>query len=242
MTHNTEPSPSRPGTHAPATNPVAQPCHDRKTITDVLTAAFTDDPVYTWAIPRDLPERGHYLRACLQVETDFALDGGGGAALAQDRTGVTVWTSPDTAPDPQAKHAFYEQIATAAGPAAERCLHLAQLEPAHLAGLPRHVYSAFTGVLPGSQGQGTSLELAMALASHCLKQNAAMYARATSARNAALWVRYGAHQCGETMLLPDGHTGLTPILIPANRIEETLGQLHELAAQRGRSERTSGEA
>ncbi|MBB4950628.1 GNAT superfamily N-acetyltransferase [Kitasatospora gansuensis] len=214
------------------TSPIAQPCHDREEIADTLTAAFTDDPVYHWAIPLDLPERGRYLHACMRAEVDFALDHGGGAAVSQDRTGVTLWHSPDTAPGLEAYEEFYERIAATAGPAAERCLQLAEIESGHPAGLPRHVYSGFTGVVPGAQGRGTSLGLAMAVIAECRDRNAAMFALATCARNAALWARYGAYQCGETMLLPDGRSGLIPILIDSHRIEEALGQLHELAVQR----------
>ncbi|MFD8568767.1 hypothetical protein [Streptomyces sp. NPDC059639] len=214
------------------TSAVARPCHDREEIVRILTAAFTDDPVYHWALPLDVPERDRRLRACMRAEVDFALDHDGGAAVSADRTGVTLWQSPDTAPGPTAHEEFRERIAAAAGPAGERCLELARIESAHPADLPRHVYSGFTGVLPGAQGKGTSLGLAMAVLSHCRDQNAAMFALATCARNAALWARYGAHQCGETMLLPDGRTGLIPILIAADRIEESLAQLRDFAAQR----------
>jgi hypothetical protein len=232
LMHTTEPLASPSGTDTLHPSPVAERCHDREEIVRILTAAFTDDPVYNWAIPLTLPDRDRYLRACMRAEVDFALDHGGGAAVSADRTGVTLWHSPDTAPGPDEYKAFYERIAATAGPAGERCLQLAEVESAHPADLPRHVYSGFTGVVPGSQGRGTSLGLAMAVVGHCRDLGSGLYAVATSARNAALWARYGAHRCGETMLLPDGRTGLIPILIAPDMIEEALRRLHDFATQR----------
>ncbi|MCS7476941.1 hypothetical protein ACFFQW_01570 [Umezawaea endophytica] len=227
--------------HATATDHVdlvARPSRDRAEVVDILTAAFADDPVYTWAIPRTLTDRERFLRAYLRAEVDLALDHGGTAAVSADRTGATVWYSPDTAPGPEACQRFRDRVTATTGPANERCLHLARIQPADPATLPRHVYSAFTGVLPQAQGKGTSIGLALAVITSCLDHGAGMFAVATSARNAALWNRYGAYQCADTIPLPDDRTGLIPILIDPDRIEDTLTQLHDFAAQRDRRART----
>jgi hypothetical protein len=199
----------------------------------VLTAAFTDDPVITWMVPRDLAERQTYIHGFMRAWTRFIVDHEGRAVMTARRDAALVWepwtrTVALTGDD---ERAFRAEVVATTGPAAERCLHLIDVLDAHYPpDLPPHVHGAMAAVMPGAQTRGAMLRLAIEMLRYVHTRKLGIYCEASSDSSAALWQRLGATPVGEPIPLPDSEAVLTPLFIRPEEIAAHPGIPLVLAA------------
>ncbi|QYG93258.1 GNAT family N-acetyltransferase [Iamia sp. SCSIO 61187] len=170
----------------------------------VLTAAFLDDPVFTWMEP-DRAARADTL----PVLFDAFL-----AAQARHRTadlarvdgpaaGVALWVPPgvaavhaDDEPELEARLGVLGPAALARmGACSEAFAAVHPAEPAW--------YLNFLAVAPSHQGRGIGSALLRSVLAQCDVGGEAAYLEATSERNRALYERHGFRLIRE-IPLPDG--------------------------------------
>jgi GNAT superfamily N-acetyltransferase len=162
---------------------------DRSVATTTLSRAFSDDPVFEWAVP-DGARRARLLADFFAVFVD--------AYARHDETyvvggalGVALWAPPGVAPvAPDDEEAFGESLATILGPDAERSAEItALLEGSH----PQTPcwYLQFLAVDPARQGQGLGSALLGPMLGRCDRDGVPAYLEATSPRNRALYERQG---------------------------------------------------
>jgi ribosomal protein S18 acetylase RimI-like enzyme len=172
---------------------------DRPTVVDILTEAFTDDPVVCWIFP-EAGERGrlqpHFYRPLLAHPA-------GEAYLVGRDEGASVWLrlaagrSPYEEPpdEPEAGSVFGENGTRlrALGEA------LAGRHPDH----EPHLYLPCMGVVGGRRGAG----LGSAMLRHRLERadtdRLAAYLEASSPRSRALYLRHGFEDLGEPVRVAD---------------------------------------
>jgi GNAT superfamily N-acetyltransferase len=166
---------------------------DRRTVLDVLTEAFMDDPVVSWLFPDEDERRRLQPSFYGPLLTHL----GGEAYLVGGHDGAAVWLSLAAGQQP------YED-----GPLADfgsngaRLLALGQaLAERHPLG-EAHFYLPCMGVVPAAQGKG----LGSALLRDRLERAAGLgaYLEASSPRSRALYLRHGFTDLGEPIRVLDG--------------------------------------
>jgi GNAT superfamily N-acetyltransferase len=202
--------------HTPLTRPAERT--DRQGLTRVLTAAFVDDPVFTWLVP-DRSQREPLLPLIFDAFAEaFArhdqthVTGPGGEVTGKvtgkvtgEVTGVALWAPPGVAPvHPDDEAGFGGRLAELAGPHLERfgtCMEL--FEAAHPA--EPAWFLQFLAVDPAHQGHGHGSALLRTVLDGADRAGEAAYLEATSDRNRALYERHG-FSCTADLVLPDGPT------------------------------------
>jgi GNAT superfamily N-acetyltransferase len=197
-----EPDPSLPRVGALA---------ELDSLSATLAAAFADDPVFGWLIPR--PQR-----RLARLQRFFRLE----IAHVVWRSGGCAWTSSDLAgaslelPPGRWRMPLTAQLAH--GPAftrvfgarlAHALVLIAKMEHLHLR--EPHYYIPYVGVEPRAQGQGLGTRLMTATLRRCDEQRRPAYLEATTERNAALYARLGFEHLGPFRL------GGSPPLWPMRR-------------------------
>ncbi len=183
---------------------------DVPALTETLAAAFVDDPVMSWLLPRRRPRRKRLRRF-------FALE----LRLVGLERG-TVWTSDDhagaviTAPPGQWRLPWAVSVRN--GPAFTRAFGprlplasalLALMEHRHLR--EAHHYVPYIGVAPQAQGRGLGTRLMAPILARCDEEGVPAYLEATSPRNVVLYERLGFVATGRLRL------GASPPLVLMRR-------------------------
>ena len=172
--------------------------NDLDGMVEVLTAAFHDDPVMSWAFP-DPTVRPTRLRAMWRFMAEQAYVPFGASTLVPSDAGAdaaALWLAPGQ----ELGDAFWEErggaFAAALENDVERLLSLADLMTAHHPHEP-HWYLLAIGVSPVRQGD----RLGSALLAHTLARADATgtpaYLEASSTRSRALYERVGFVATGE---------------------------------------------
>ncbi|SEP49011.1 GNAT family N-acetyltransferase [Amycolatopsis saalfeldensis] len=180
-----------------------EPTHDRQAVSDVLTEAFTDDPVASWLFP-DATERGRLQSSFYRQLLDSAA---AEAYLLGRGEGAAVWLSL------AAGQALQEDAPSPVfGENGERLAILGRaLAERHPRREP-HLYLSCMGVARGRQGAG----LGSLLLRHGLARadavGLAVYLEASSPRSRALYLRHGFTDLGEPVRVAD-----SPPLWPMTR-------------------------
>lgn len=170
----------------------------------VLSAAFHDDPAFTWLRGRvgDRTTLRGFFRAILR------LAGGSAGALdvAGDQMGVAVWAPPASAP---AQLSAWEELrliptlvaATGwAGLGRMRRMR-AVMDLHHIR--TAHWYLMFLGVDPAHQGQGCGSHLLKSRLAEIDASGLPAHLETATARNVALYARHGFDVIAEFRAAPD---------------------------------------
>ncbi|WP_066367113.1 GNAT family N-acetyltransferase [Herbidospora mongoliensis] len=165
---------------------------DRQTVVDVLTEAFTEDPIVRWLFPEpdQRAERlaGFYRTLLTHPAAEVYLAGDEGAS---------VWLTMTAGPPPHEDHSDTRLSALARALDARHPDH----EP--------HLYLACMGVISGRQGAG----LGSALLRHRLERadpdGLPAYLEASSPRSRDLYRRHGFEEHGPPVRVAD-----SPLLWP----------------------------
>jgi hypothetical protein len=207
-----------PGTVLPELKPVHEvtTAQDLDEAADILTAAFVDDPVITWLVPRELPHREKYIKGFMHSWTRFMIEHEGKAVLSSERDAVLVW-EPSVRAVPLTDGddlAFRADLTAATGPAAARCLQLIDLLDAHCpSDLPPHAHGALAAVLPGAKSRGAVMRLGIELLRYVYPRNWGIYCEASSESSSAVWQRLGGKAIGRQISLPGSDAVVTPLFI-----------------------------
>lgn len=180
-----------------------------RTVYDILTAAFQDDPVVGWLFP-DPDERRrlqpHYFAGLLLhpgAETNEPDEGGGAAVWLALPAGRVPFDRllGGSGPDPLAVFGENSDHLVALGSL------LADRHPHHGA----HVYLACLGVLPARRGAGLGSTLLRRRLNRADAEATPAYLEASSARSRELYLRHGFEDLGEPLHLPDAGPTLWPM-------------------------------
>ncbi|WP_238362834.1 GNAT family N-acetyltransferase [Actinopolymorpha pittospori] len=186
---------------------------ERSAVSDVLAAAFQEDPIVGWMFPdpteRPRLQRAYYTALLRQPNAQAYLNATGDAAA--------IWLDlpAGQAPleDPQGADAGGPDPLAVFGPHAERLGHLGGLLAQHHPHSEHHLYLACLGVRPDRQGGG----LGSALLRHCLTEADAeglpAYLEASSPRSRDLYLRHGFQDLG-TPVQPSGDLLIWPMWRP----------------------------
>lgn len=170
-------------------------------IAGALSAAFVDDPVFVWTIPRE-DRRQIVLPGFFTVFT-AAFQRHGHVHRTVDGTAAALWVPPGFAAiaDDEAD-AFAAALEEICGPDAERVLTVSALLEEHHPHEPAW-YLNFLGVEPASQGRGIGSALLRHVLDTADRCAAAACLDATSPRNRRLYEAHGFVATGEIQV-PDG--------------------------------------
>ncbi|TDD71428.1 GNAT family N-acetyltransferase [Actinomadura darangshiensis] len=175
---------------------------DEQVVVDVLTEAFTNDPLVCWLFP-DADERGrlqaHFYRPLINHPD-------GEAYLAGQDEGASVWLTPAagrTADEEQGERG------SVFGESGARLRALGQaLAERHPDSEP-HLYLPCMGVVSGRQGAGLGSALLRHRLERADRDGLAAYLEASSPRSRALYQRHGFEDLGEPVQVED-----SPLLWP----------------------------
>jgi len=181
---------------------------DEDELVDLLTLAFSKDPVWRWVYP----EARSYLAnfppfARLFAEASVAA---GAAFLSGQANGAALWLPPDArADDAQLARLFQETIDESRQP--EVFGYFGKMEAFHPE--ETHWYLPITGVDPASQGQGHGGAMLRHALSRCDGAGLPAYLESSSPANVPLYERHGFEVVGE--IRGDGAPTMIPMRRPA---------------------------
>ena len=170
---------------------------DLDTATEVLAAAFFDDPVFGWIYP-DATTRAGHLRDWmgLAVRTSFAR---GHTYLAHDGGAATVWAPPDVSLEDDASRAEHgEMIVRHLGADAARlggASGIAEMHPEEA-----HFYLRLVGVRPDRQGQGLGRSMLAPVLAMCDAEDLPAYLENSNPRNEAFYRSLGFDEVGRVQI------------------------------------------
>ena len=159
-------------------------------LAETLTAAFFDDPVLSWLLPRR-ESRAERLRRFFKLELRLVGLARGTVWTTERGEGAAITTPPGQWKLPWSvtlRHgrpfagAFGTRLPVAA-------LLLQLMEHRHIR--EPHHYIAYVGVVPASQGRGLGASLMRPTLDRCDQRNLPAYLEASSPRSVALYQRLG---------------------------------------------------
>lgn len=172
-----------------------------------LAAAFADDPVFGWLVPRDVPRREARLDAFFTSMARSYLRRGKHVYLAGDGAGAALWSPPGSWELPASEILRESRPAfTAFG----RNLLLAlrsqlQVESKHPK-TPVHWYLGYLGVAPTHQGQGLGAAMLREVTTGADADRVPAYLESSNERNLTLYRRHGFEVVEQFPLLGRGPT------------------------------------
>jgi GNAT superfamily N-acetyltransferase len=177
---------------------------------DVLTAAFTNDPVFLHLLPMGIRRRTQRIRRLFDMDLPRGLRSGGGW-MSADGVGVAMWSPPGLWEPPALQGLLHlpASVATlgARFPIAMRTGSMMQAahpeEP--------HWYLHFLATEPTRQGRGIGSAVLKPMLDTCDAQGLPAYLEATSERNRALYLKNGFEDRGEPLRLPDNGPLMYPM-------------------------------
>ena len=186
---------------------------DLPAITDTLSEAFYDDPVFRWWIPEDdrraaiLPPFFRLLaEAHLPLDELYATD---------EVNGCAVWVPPGMQPTAEEMAELAPRFAEVSEEYAERLFYLlARMEEVHPT--EPHWYLFVLGTKPEWQGRGMGSALLRKVLKECDRDGIPAYLEASSERNRDLYLRHGFEVVCE-ITVEDGPTGFSMWRTPRSR-------------------------
>jgi GNAT superfamily N-acetyltransferase len=178
---------------------------DSDLLGDVLADAFAEDPVFSWLIPPDAPDRENRLRAFFTCMSRTYLRLGKPCYVATDGSAAALWGSPGSWALPMEDMGEeIEPLIAAFGDRIEMSVELQlQVEGLHPAD-PPHWYLAYLGARRANQGQGNGGRLMRAVLSTADTDGVPAYLESSNARNVPLYERHGFKVVEEFRALNDG--------------------------------------
>ncbi len=179
-----------------------------------LAAAFEQDPIFTWLLPKENQRFARLVRfftlelrhVVFPVGRVWSVPEGVGASLELPHHAWRMPLGAQVAHGPAFLRAFGARL-----PRAMALLTL--IERLHIR--EPHYYIPYIGVAPDAQGQGLGTALLRPTLDRCDHEGLPAYLEATSERNAALYERLGFRQKGELRL--GGSPPLWPMLRPSRQ-------------------------
>ena len=184
-----------------------------KSLVDVYTRAFYDDPVFSWIFPDpDRREEANRRFFTVIVESTFA--GGGLALQVEDFSAVSLFYPPSVLPSAEEHAELIGLLEERLGDQAERAVAFMNLlNDNHPRNVPPHLYGTYLSAVPGRQGKGLGTKLKKAQFALADGADAGVYGEASCLRNLALYERLGQVRLGEAITLRGGPS-LYPIWRP----------------------------
>ena len=186
---------------------------DRQAVIDVITLAFSTDPMARWAYPHP----ANYLVAMPQSIEAF---GGNGFAhdsvdLAEDGAAAAMWMPPGVESDSERLAAMSEQYSPA-----ERLPEMMQVFEQMSAHHPKEPcwFLPLIGVDPARQGCGYGSALLRHAVQRCDRDNVAAYLESSNPRNIPLYEQHGFQALGSIQV------GSSPTLVPMLRRPQRRGE------------------
>jgi GNAT superfamily N-acetyltransferase len=179
---------------------------DRGKIARTLTAAFSDDPVFTYLFPPATSRRAARMERMFELETARSARRSG-AWTAAGGAGAAVWFPPG-----QWAATTWENVRDGLSWVRlfGRQLRLGgavlSVLQAHHRSLPEHWYLLYLGVEPRHQGAGIGSALMRPVLEECDRTGTPAYLEATCERNRALYARHGFLDRDPLPLPADGPT------------------------------------
>lgn len=187
--------------------------HERQIVVDVITLAFSTDPMARWAYP----DPATYLAA--MPETIKAFGGSGFAHgtvhLADDGAAAAMWLPPGVESDGQRLAELTEQYTPP-----ERLPAMMQVFEQMGAYHPDEPcwFLPLIGVDPARQGRGYGSALLGHALKQCDRDNVAAYLESSNPRNIPLYERYGFRVLGSIQF------GSSPTVVPMLRPPQKGGR------------------
>ena len=178
-------------------------------ISEVLAAAFFDDPVFRWMLPDD-DHRATANRTFFRLTVDLLAGHDDAWTTADGADGAALWVphGREVMSDEQAER-FAAETAELAGPYADRMTELFTLLDEHHPHEP-HEYLFFIGVRPGAQGRGIGGALLAPVLARADAAGHPCYLEASSLRSRELYERHGFRATAE--IAPAGGAPLWPMV------------------------------
>jgi ribosomal protein S18 acetylase RimI-like enzyme len=165
-------------------------------VVTVLTAAFHDDPMMTWAFPDD-DVRPLRLAALWRFMAGEAYIPRGGSTIVPGPDAAALWLAPGEALDREFWATRWAGFVASLEGDVDRMSRIGEVTAAHHPHDREHWYLLGLGVAPARQG----LRLGSALLAHTLDRadaaGAPAYLEATGPRNRALYERLGFETLAE---------------------------------------------
>ncbi|MFR9806653.1 GNAT family N-acetyltransferase [Pseudonocardia sp. RS010] len=181
---------------------------DHAAVAATLTAAFHDDPVFTWLHPGPA-DRQAKIRFFFDLTVDVLAQHDDTWATGADVAGAALWVPYGRAPmSDEEGEAFGAALAQRAGGDAERLFALMTMMERHHPHEP-HEYLWFLGVRPDRQGQGLGTATMAPVLARADRVGHPAYLEATSSRSKALYERHGF--VADTPISVDGSPPLWPM-------------------------------
>jgi GNAT superfamily N-acetyltransferase len=179
-----------------------------------LAAAFEEDPVFRWLLPKESQRFPRLLRF-FELELRHVVLPVGRVLTAAQCVGASLELPPSSWRMPLgAQIAHGPAFLRAFGARLPRAMALLTLmERRHIR--EPHYYIPYVGVAPDAQGQGLGTALLRPTLDRCDREGLPAYLEATSERNAALYERLGFERRGELRL--GRSPPLWPMLRPSAR-------------------------
>lgn len=174
---------------------------DLPTAIETLTAAFFEDPVFSWWMP-DPQRRQQLLPTCFDVIVDVYHPYDEIYTTDPIPVATAVWAPPDGQPTGDEAEEVVASLAEAAEETAERLLYALQLMDQVHPQRP-HAYLFLLATRPPWQGRGLGSALLREVLQRCDQEGIPAYLEATSLDNQRLYRRHGFEVTGE-IILPDG--------------------------------------
>ena len=179
---------------------------EQKAVIDVITLAFSSDPVARWAMPDPVK----YLAVMPDIARAFGGNGfaQGTAHLVEHGLAAAMWLPPGTQPDSERLGALIEQHVPK-DRLADMMQVFEQMDTHH----PSEPcwYLPLIGVDPASQGLGYGSALLRHALDRCDRDGVAAYLESSNPRNIPLYQRHGFDIIGSIQ------SGASPTLVPMLR-------------------------
>lgn len=194
-------------THQATTRPVEDSVRpasrsDVPALVEILTAAFTDDPVFAWLVP-DRARRPALLPAMFALIVEANLPHGEIYTAGPGPTGAAVWVPPGVQQDEAAEERLLDAMVEAAQESADRSLTVLELMAERHPSEP-HAYLSFLATRPARQGQGLGSAMLRHVLERCDRDGVPAYLEASSEPNRRLYLRHGFVDAGRPVRLPEG--------------------------------------
>jgi ribosomal protein S18 acetylase RimI-like enzyme len=161
-------------------------------IGEARAGAFSDDPVWAWLIPTDVPRRDERMLTFFTSIARSYLRRDKHAYLAGETAGAALWSAPGSWNLPMSEIARESVPAFRAfGRNLPRALRTQlEVESKHPKD-PKHWYLGYLGVAPGHQGQGIGTAMLREVLDHADAERVPAFLESSNERNLTVYERAG---------------------------------------------------
>ena len=175
---------------------------------EVLADAFSEDPVFAWLIPPELPGRDNRMRTFFTSMSRGYLRQGKPCYLTSDASAAALWAAPKAWAMPLSQVILE---AAPSGLAFRRTLLRAlrtqlQIERLHAELSQPHWYLGYLGTRSDRQGQGLGTQMLREVLTGADTDGLAAYLESSNERNLPMYERNGFRVVGELQALGHGPT------------------------------------